>query len=217
MYARHELIWLAPAGWDAQPATSDATRAMLQRWRDNDWPLIVRRREPDAPADVVCAGLAAPPDPASGTRLRIPLQVEASYISRHERPLPLQVAAPAAPEVWRHAFAALAAAAGAYDMRVYGSFAMQALTGQSYLRPTSDIDIVFHPASASQLDAGVALLAAYAATLPLDGEIVFPSGQAVAWKEWHAAQDTTARVLVKAASTVQLRPPGALRAELEPA
>ena len=229
MFARHDLIWLSAAGWSAQLAalspvasSSPASPAgaapdALLRWRDNDWPLIVRRREPDSPADIVCAGLAAPPDPATGVKLRIPLRVNASHIARHERPLPLLAALNAAPSGWQSAFATLADRAAGFDMRVYGSFAMQALTGQRYLRPSSDIDIAFYPRNAGQLDAGITLLAASAPHLPLDGEIIFPNGQAVSWKEWHAASDSTARVLVKAASAVQLRTPAALRAELEPA
>jgi len=231
MYARHDLIWLTTAGWSAKlaahaapvgtqpraaaPVAAASARAALALWRERDWPLIVRRREPDAPDGAVCAGLAAPPDRASGAKLRLPLQIDARYIARHERPLPLQAVLAALPPTWRAQFAALAADAASYDIRVYGSLSMQALTGQPYLRPGSDIDLVFRPTSAQQLDAGLALLAAHSAQLPLDGEIVFPSGQAVAWKEWHAAQASAARVLVKAHATVNLRAPGALRAELE--
>jgi len=229
MFARHELIWLDAAGWSAQlagqpdaaatspAAPAGAARETLLRWRDNDWPLIVRRREPDAPDDTVCSGLAAPPDAATGAKLRVPLRVNASHIARHARPLPLSAALHAAPSAWQSAFAALAAAAEGRDMRVYGSFALQALTGLPYLRPSSDIDIAFYPQNAAQLDAGVTLLAAHTAHLPLDGEIIFPSGQAVSWKEWHATRDSSARVLVKAASAVHLRTPDTLRAELEPA
>jgi phosphoribosyl-dephospho-CoA transferase len=229
MFARHELIWLTPAAWSAQLAglpdaasvstavPAGAARDALLRWRDNDWPLIVRRSEPDAPDDIVCAGLAAPPDAATGARLRIPLRVDASHIVRHERPLPLLAVVHAAPSAWQSAFATLADLAAGYDMRVYGSFALQALTGLPYLRASSDIDIAFYPQDAAQLDAGVTLLATHAAQLPLDGEIIFPSGQAVSWKEWHATRDSSARVLVKAASAVHLRTPDALRAELEPA
>jgi phosphoribosyl-dephospho-CoA transferase len=49
--------------------------------------------------------------------------------------------------------------------------------------------------------------------LPLDGEIVFPSGDAVAWKEWAGAE----RVLVKRASAVRLAPVAELLSTLEDA
>jgi len=121
------------------------------------------------------------------------------------------------PERWQAPFARFATEAAEFDLRVYGSLAMQAVTGQPYLRDASDIDIVFHPASTQALDAGIALLAQHANHLPLDGEIVFPGGAAVAWKEWQASHATSARVLVKQSSNVVLRPAGALRTELEAA
>lgn len=196
-----------------------AARTVLERWRDKSWPLIVRRREPGTPEGFICAGLAAPPDRATGAKLRIPLVIDARHIARHERPLPLHTAQQALPAHQQEAFNAFADVADAaqFDMRVYGSLAMQALTAQSYLHAASDIDIVFRPANPQALDQGVALLAAHAAHLPLDGEIVFPSGEAVAWKEWHASHTSGARVLVKKASCVALRPAGELRMELEAA
>ena len=66
-------------------------------------------------------------------------------------------------------------------------------------------------------DAGLALLERHAATLPLDGEIVFPSGAAVAWKEWLSASRNEARVLVKDAGAVRLAPMAELLMTLEPA
>jgi phosphoribosyl-dephospho-CoA transferase len=240
MYARHDLIWLTPLGWYAQlaahpralgaaadvdldavhTATSAAVlaaRAVLERWRDRGWPLIVRRCEPGTPDDALCAGLAAPPDRATGAKLRIPLVVDRRHIARHEHPLPLQAVLPTLPARLQANFADFATAAERFDMRVYGSVAMQALTAQVYLHPASDIDVVFRPTTLQALDAGVALLAEHAQHLPLDGEIVFPSGEAVAWKEWHASHAGNARVLVKKASCVLLRPAEALRTELEAA
>jgi phosphoribosyl-dephospho-CoA transferase len=77
--------------------------------------------------------------------------------------------------------------------------------------PDSDIDLLFFPANRNALDAGLALLERYSAVLPLDGEIVFPSGDAVAWKEWLNAD----RVMVKDAVTVRLAPTAALLATLD--
>jgi len=214
MFARHDLIWLKPAAWDALCTAQAATLAALQRWRDADWPLIVRRREPDTPDDIICAGIAVPPD-ADGTKLRIPLLIPASHIAHHRAPLALHEVLPALPERWHAAFDAFAEDAAAYDMRVYGSLALQALTGQPYLRDGSDIDIQFRPSSIQQLDEGSRLLASHLANLPLDGEIAFPNGRAVAWKEWHAARENTARVLVKATGSVHLATTDSLRAALE--
>ncbi|MFA9219271.1 MAG: phosphoribosyl-dephospho-CoA transferase MdcG domain-containing protein, partial [Sphingomonadaceae bacterium] len=102
------------------------------------------------------------------------------------------------------------------SLHTYGSCAMQALTGLSYLHPASDIDLLLYPADRQQLDAGLSLLATQAQSLPLDGEIIFPDGAAVAWKEWLQALANNSRVLVKRLHTVQLAQPAALLAMLEP-
>jgi phosphoribosyl-dephospho-CoA transferase len=62
------------------------------------------------------------------------------------------------------------------------------------------------------LHAGLALLDDCSRQLPLDGEIVFPSGQAVAWKEWRNAlsAQSRARVLVKRIDSVLMADPAAL-------
>jgi phosphoribosyl-dephospho-CoA transferase len=95
----------------------------------------------------------------------------------------------------------------------FGSLAMQALTGITYLTPTSDIDLLLHPRTVDDLDSGLALLQHHAATLPLDGEIVFPDGAAVSWKEWAAGGD--ARVLVKHIDGVWLSRKAPLLAQLQ--
>jgi phosphoribosyl-dephospho-CoA transferase len=108
---------------------------------------------------------------------------------------------------WRSALLRLQyqAQAQALDLRVYGSLALQALTGLDYLRPSSDIDLLLTPGNRFQLERGMRLLRDYAAVLPLDGEVLFPAG-AVAWKEWQqAAADPTARVLLKRRQDVVLQ------------
>jgi phosphoribosyl-dephospho-CoA transferase len=85
---------------------------------------------------------------------------------------------------------------------------MQTLTGDRYLGAGSDVDLLLRPANAAQLDAGLALVARHAQNLPLDGEIEFPSGHAVSWKEWLGtdaqAQRSADRVLAKHLVTVAL-------------
>ena len=73
------------------------------------------------------------------------------------------------------------------------------------------------PRDRAELDAGTLLLASHLDKLPLDGEILFPSGQAVAWKEWFTTSAHTERVLVKSQASVKLGTRAELRAELEPA
>lgn len=218
MFARHKLVWLTPDGWaGAADAAAPAQRGAIVGWAERDGPLIVRRREPDTAPEQICLGLAPPPDPASGAKQRIALRVPIAAVARSSAALPLKAVLMALPPAWSGELGAMAADALGLTMQVYGSFALQALTGLDYARPGSDIDLLFHPASDRQLHSGLALLEKYARRLPLDGEIVFPRGQAVAWKEWLAAPSNETRVLVKEFDTVRLMPKHLLVATLRAA
>ncbi|RSZ61023.1 malonate decarboxylase holo-[acyl-carrier-protein] synthase [Massilia atriviolacea] len=209
MFSRHDRAWLSSAGWtSALDGAAPAHRQALEQWRRHDWPLIVTRRTPDAAPGAVCLGLALPPD--GGRKLRIAVQVDAHAVARAEPALALQAAAAAAPAQWSAPLAALLADAGAIVLRAYGSLALQAVTGLHYLSASSDIDLLFEPADLHELDAGVQLLQTHRQRLPLDGEIVFPGGAAVAWKEWRDAA-IGARVLVKDAGAVRLMTTASLR------
>lgn len=226
MFARHSLVWLAPAGWRAAAAAAAPAHApAIGLWRERDWPLVARRNEADPLSAEICLGLAPPPSPDpdgngnAGARLRIAVRALHAHVTRSAPPLTVAQALAAAPERWRQPLAGLAGdgAGLGLDLRVYGSLALQALTGLDYLRPGSDIDLLLAPATPAQLQAGLALLASYAATLPLDGEVVFPNGEAVAWKEWSAARGGQARVLAKSVHGVRLAGVDALLATLEAA
>lgn len=212
MFARHSLVWLSDQGWrEAEDGAPEDCRAAVAQWRRADWPTVARRHDADAGDErigVACVGIALPPDPASGCKKRIALRVSAFNIRTVGMPLLLRDALPSAPAAWRSELATFdhAAAAQGLSFHVYGSAAFQALTGREYMTPASDIDLLFYPATNEQLSAALRLLAAHAGTLPLDGEIVFPSGQAVAWKEWMHARDAQsgARVLSKETHAVRL-------------
>jgi len=214
MFSRHNLVWLSQQGWrDAIDAAAPEHRGVLENWRDNDWPATVRRRDTHADANEVGLGVALPPD-AEGRKVRIALRVQALEVTRSIPPLPLKSVLPALAPPWREELTVLDNRAVGLVLRVYGSVALQVLTGQSYVTPQSDVDLLFYPATQQQLNAGLALLAFHATHLPLDGEIVFPSGQAVAWKEWLQAQAAGAQVLVKEQDAVRLSPLTALLATL---
>jgi phosphoribosyl-dephospho-CoA transferase len=216
MHSRHDLVWLSDDGWEvAQAAVQAAHAGTLAGWRRAGWPLVVTRQDPGAGADTICLGLALPPA-ADGAKQRIALQAPADSIARSTPALALSKAIPAAPNGWKQGLAALAAASPGLTLRVYGSLALQAITGQAYLRSGSDIDLLFYPATTTQLRSGLALLQQYAEALPLDGEVVFPGGQAVAWKEWAGAEGNQARVLAKSRGGVQLAPIQSLLSELRP-
>lgn len=214
MYSRHELVWLAGSGWDAALERAlPGQRAAIEQWRREDWPAIVRRTDADAPAGQVSLGIALPPA-ADGSKSRVALHASAADVVRSTAALALADAAQAAPGRWRAPLEELLSESSGIAFRAYGSLAMQAITGQDYLTPRSDIDLLFTPANRSTLFAGLGLLERYAGRLPLDGEIVFPSGDAVAWKEWNGAGRAGERVLAKTAGAVRLAPVAELLATL---
>lgn len=212
---RHMLAWLSGQGWlAALRAAQPQHRAALTLWQGQDWPAVVRRFDVGVQPDEVCLGLPLPPDEATGEKVRISLRAPASEISRTSAAVQLRSALRSAGP-WREALTALERDAQHLHLRIYGSMAMQALTGLLYLTPASDIDILFHPRSRRQLADGVALLSRHSAHLPLDGEIVFPGGLAVSWKEWQMAMTNPARVIVKELHAVRLMDTASLLATLE--
>jgi phosphoribosyl-dephospho-CoA transferase len=205
MFARHNLVWLSPDGWEGVAAAADRCRDTIALWCEHDWPTIVRRADHGTPEDVVCVGIAAPPSGESGQKIRIPLRVDRRHVQRAMQVPALASVVDAVPGDWKNPLAALSrdAASRGLQLQVFGSVAMQAITGRSYLTANSDIDVLCRPHDAAQLASAVDLLRAHAAHLPLDGEIEFPDGRAASWKEWAAyvASDTECdgamRVLTK--------------------
>lgn len=219
MYARHKLVWLSQEGWQRAAESAPLSwRAHVDAWRRADRPAVVRRAEPGASAEEVCIGIALPPD-RDGTKTRVPLRVNAADIKKVLPPLDLAAAAIAIPDTLSARYQSLVADAAerGLPLRVFGSVALQALTGEPYVTAASDIDLLFQPGSREEMRRGLALLDAHAAGLPLDGEIVFPSGDAVAWKEWLSAMRSPARprVLAKGNSVVRLAAAEALLSTLK--
>jgi phosphoribosyl-dephospho-CoA transferase len=209
MVRRHDLVWLSPEGWDAAlRALEGAPLDLARSWCMRGLPAVVRRTEPGTPPTLLCLGIPAPPDAHSGQKVRLGFAAERRHITRTSAALALGDAD--APVIWQPGLASLRIAlrAAGVDCRVFGSLAMQTLTGDRYLNVGSDIDLLLRPLDAAQLGAGLALVARHAQSLPLDGEIEFPSGHAVSWKEWLGpdgwAHNESDRVLAKHLDTVAL-------------
>jgi len=212
MFARHKIVWITSDGWsELRTRADEADRAALEQWSEADWPVIVRRRDEDAAEDQVCVGLPLPPNPVDGTKKRIALRIARNQVREVRAPLSVSDVLDSAPDYWRTALDAFAAETKRLRLtiQVYGSLAMQSLTKQRYITPHSDIDLLFQPRSVGQLGTGTGLLSYYANSLPLDGEIVFPEGRGVSWKEWIQAMHTSTqvRVLAKDAHAVSLKSP----------
>ncbi|WP_050478199.1 malonate decarboxylase holo-[acyl-carrier-protein] synthase [Herbaspirillum rhizosphaerae] len=206
-YKRHSLVWLSERGWqDAASTLPDQHRRHALQWQTQDWPALVRRQDADCPVDEICLGVALPPD-AEGHKLRLPLRVAKEHVRLVRDPLEIRDVISHVTPSWRDGLRQLdgEVAAQGLSVSVYGSLALQALTGQAYLRASSDIDLLFRPLSESQLTEGMHLLERHAQTLPLDGEVVFPDDAAVSWKEWaQARRHPDNRVLLKRSRDVAL-------------
>lgn len=218
MYARHNRVWLSERGWQqALAAVPEQFLAEVGAWRKAGWPVIARRADADAPVSQACLGIALPP--RDGIKPRIALRVDAAGVRQVLPALGLADVTAAILPAWRAGFDRLLAAAQEHGLRfrVFGSVALEAITGRAYVGATSDIDLLFHPASQAELALAVALLDSHAASLPLDGEIVFPGAAAVSWKEWRNAMRDAGgqRVLVKGSAAVHLSGSAALLSTLD--
>ncbi|MBS0347327.1 MAG: malonate decarboxylase holo-[acyl-carrier-protein] synthase [Proteobacteria bacterium] len=187
-------------------ALDDALSARVAAWIAAGRSLVVARQLTGGSEALL--GLTLP---AAEGRRRVGCLVEQTDLLQIRRPLSIaeclhrladDVAAPLA------TLAERLAAAGV-SVGVYGSLAWEALSGEAYRHPESDVDLICDVASAAQAEACLRLLADGAAALPcgLDGEIRFPDGCAVAWRELAAAWSRAdAKVLVKGGVDVGLLP-----------
>jgi phosphoribosyl-dephospho-CoA transferase len=106
-----------------------------------------------------------------------------------------------------HALVALGARHGV-SPAAFGSLLWQYLTGLPYLSPRSDLDVLWPVQADCEIGALAAGIAAaeLGAPMRIDGEVVFPDGEAVNWRELHSAlnQDGPTEVLAKSTGGVRL-------------
>ena len=201
---RHQLAWLSDAGWRElkRPSRDDNSAHCMTHWAAQRLPLVVTRQTScagvAATADVICLGL---PAPTRWGRRKIALQTPPSSVLFFGMfPLAAEVSRLLERE-HRAPWLELCAAVDRLGVaaRVHGSHGWQWLTGLAYLHALSDIDLHLAVGSVAQADAVVALLATTTFGGPrIDGELVFPDGSAVAWREWWQwRQGRVRQVLVK--------------------
>lgn len=191
-------------------ALDEALSARVAAWIAAGRPLVVARQLVGGSEALL--GLTLP---AAEGRRRVGCLVERADLLQVRRPLAIveclhrladDVAAPLAAPL--AALAERLAAAGV-SVGVYGSLAWEALSGEAYRHEESDVDLICDVASITQTGACLRLLADGVAALPcgLDGEVRFPDGCAVAWRELAAAWGKAdARVLVKGGVDIGLLP-----------
>ena len=211
---RHYLVRLRPGTLPADsPFLAPELRDFLARWISRGWPAVVRRQEPGTAAGELCLGFPLPPRLG---RKKIAWRTARARVAALAPPPLLAEVLPSAPEAWREALGTLLASAEELEIfpRIYGSFAWQHLTGEAYVGENSDLDLLFSARSAEHLERIMEMLLhwEHLSGLRADGELLFGSGRAVAWRELLNRQQ--ARVLVKSRSAVTLVPPAEVLAAL---
>ena len=182
---RHRLVRLSRQGWaGVLNRPWDATaRACLAHWAANRLPLVVTRQSPGV-GGLIALGL---PAPACWERRRIALHVPRSSVLGFEEFPELSEVLPLLPQPAHAAARDLQAGlrvCGA-SARVYGSYGWQVLSGLDHVRPSSDLDVLVQVENAAHADDVAQRLAGHAMAQPrCDGELMFPDGSAVAWREW---------------------------------
>jgi phosphoribosyl-dephospho-CoA transferase len=208
-WRRHELLTVAPSLWRSELASRPAVAAapFVAAWADNGWPVVVRRRMAGDSPDGVPVGVPLPP--AAG-KMRIALTVPEQAVLERSSPPSLQAISHAADPAWEptiRALIVLGARCGV-SPAAFGSLLWQDRTGLPYLSPQSDLDVLWPIPADCGIGALVAGIAAAERGAPvhIDGEVVFPDGEAVNWRELHAAlnQDGPRQVLAKSIGGVRL-------------
>lgn len=216
---RHQLAYLSAAGWRealAAQLPDDAT-APLQAWAARGLPLVVPRQPGNiAPGRVALAWTT----PRAAGRLRVAVEVSVRSVAWFDEFPDAGRVLPLLPRRVRAATQSLLASLCAEGARprVYGSYGWQVLSGEEYVREGSDLDIWIGVDSYCQGDAVTRVLArpGTPANLRIDGELLFPDGAGVAWREyaaWRAGRVRT--VLVKRIDAVEVAPGLALPAWCE--
>jgi phosphoribosyl-dephospho-CoA transferase len=209
--ARNQLVWLDPQGWaQVQVHVWDAeAQTILAHWQRHRLPLVVCRQRVDIESDQVCLGL---PAPLQWSRRRLTLTVRLDQVTAIGVFPSLHQVAQVNP--WGPAALELDGKLTQLGVtaQVYGSHGWQLLTHMSYLHDASDIDVTVDVPDVETACRVATLLAAAESGPRLDGEIVFPDGQAVAWRELQRLlAGRTAQVLLKGKQSIRL----ATRAELQ--
>lgn len=189
-FNRHDLVWLKlDAVKHAEytgPAPIAPMRALslLHRWVLGNYPMIVARQN-DTPPGCLRVGLA---EPVSWGKRRLAFLVNVGDIERHQPGLLLGDIVHRLPQAWQAGASELAAKVNELGVpaHVYGSSAMEVLTGLPCITESSDLDVLFKPedmATAMALCVHLNQLRLTHPEFKVDGEVLNPAGDAVPWLE----------------------------------
>ena len=200
---RHTLVWLS----QSPEAETDDDRVRAAAWHASGRPFIVTRRRDDG-RDIglgFCTTDRAHPELRPR---RVAARTDPDRIGRNARPPGLmEIARCPAATAKANSFSRLisAAASAGLDIRVYGSWMWQALTGERHVHEASDLDVVIDVADLDAAGRAAAFLAAAEQDLAfrIDGELSFPGVGEVQWRELLQDKD---EVLLKSVDTLKLVP-----------
>ncbi|MCV2217996.1 malonate decarboxylase holo-[acyl-carrier-protein] synthase [Thauera sp. Sel9] len=206
MMRRHDRVWLHPSAvFSSNCMPVDGFHwQQVQDWICRGRPLVVPRQA--ASATQIVLGLALP---AHSDGKRLSIQVERKDISAVFPPMPLAKCLQILSGRDRDCLVWLDAAMHGAGVRIgiYGSMAWELVSGETYRNEASDLDVVCDVIEMNQVNMLLVALQKAAAGLsfPLDGEIRFPNGQAVAWRELLICRNTPgAKVLAKGDEEIEL-------------
>ena len=208
-WRRQDLLHVAPDVWASVLGSSPslADLPLIGDWADWGWPVIVRRRS--EPEDRRLVPIGVPLPPAFGKQ-RVALLVPPNGVTHRFSPPSLSAMATVAYPGWLSTIDALlvVGARCGVEPSAFGSLLWQHLTGLSYLTPHSDLDVLWRIPNDFDVLSLVSSIAdvQHNAPLRIDGEVVFPDGSAVNWRElWIAYQSSDQHmVLAKTMEGVQL-------------
>ena len=194
----HDSVWqkLLAGVWDAQ------AQNLLMHWRTAQLPLVVCRQRAIESSTTVSLGL---PAPLQWDRRKLALELALKNIARVATfPLLRDIALSPADCVQVQDFLLHTDALQA-RVEVYGSYGWQRLTGLPCVRVGSDLDLLAHVPDLDTAGQLVWLLQGLQLVCRVDGELVFPGGWAVAWREYAQLMGgKVEQVLVKHRTGVQL-------------
>jgi phosphoribosyl-dephospho-CoA transferase len=203
---RHDLVWLSAQGWDRvmQEAADDQASRCLAHWFAQRLPLVVGRQ--DLGATDLSLGLAAP---LQWDKRKLALRAPRAcvlYQNCFPRALDVRTLLPfRLRDDWIELCRRLAGLGA--NPRVYGSYGWQRITQLEYLTRQSDLDLLLSVSDGADADRVAQCLDAFRWAGPrIDGELLFPDGNAVAWREWlRWRRGDTVDLLVKSLHGVALK------------
>ncbi|MFA1671923.1 malonate decarboxylase holo-[acyl-carrier-protein] synthase [Rhizobium mongolense] len=214
VYRRHDLLHVEPEAWrEMLLATgrldrlADEAQRLVEGWAERGLPVIVRRGAPGDDESAIAVGLPLPPTLG---KLRLGFFIPPGHVAASVAALSVAEAARSAPAHLRPQLEAAAALGRRFGLwpAVFGALLWQHLTGLAYLRPGSDIDLIWPVPRRESLDELLDDLAELDEAGPnrLDGEIILSTGEGANWRELRGALACPGgTVLVKSMHGAELR------------